>query len=206
MFGWKEARQQGAWFVTAVDSAHESGGVEVGDRILTLIRRSALRGGRNASSSASAVRRRPLPAGRRAQRSTDRKDAHGVGRPEEAWTLPGLLFHEPHLVLRWRVHWPRATRRPRRTGGVRGSHDDRRGMGERRRHRGSAISSSRFTSSSALISFRSFPTGRRLTGAWKWSVILGYCIAMVPPVLTWWLEGTLLIAGLSGSGRARDES
>src|SRR4029450_6028458 len=47
--------------------------------------------------------------------------------------------------------------------------------------------------------FSIFPTGRRLTGAWKWIVILGYCIGMVPPLLTWWLEGTLLLAGLAAA-------
>ena len=47
--------------------------------------------------------------------------------------------------------------------------------------------------------FLIFPTGRRLTGTWKWILVLGYCIALVPPVLTWWLEATRLIGDVSSA-------
>jgi hypothetical protein len=47
--------------------------------------------------------------------------------------------------------------------------------------------------------FSIFPTGRQLTGAWKWMLAFGYAIAMVPPVLTWWLEGTMLLGGIGGA-------
>jgi hypothetical protein len=44
--------------------------------------------------------------------------------------------------------------------------------------------------------FSIFPTGRQLRGLWKWAIVLGYCVGLVPPLITWSLEGTALIAGL----------
>ena len=49
--------------------------------------------------------------------------------------------------------------------------------------------------------FSIFPTGRRLTRTWKWILVLGYGIALVPPVLTWWLEATRLIGGVSSAAQ-----
>ena len=198
-FGWSEARQRAAWFVTAVDSGGTtSGGVEVGDRILTL------NGAPPFGEGGTHLHRRVLSVGDSYQLAVDR-NGERIERTLTVSAGPARLGH--YLVyffmsLIWScVGVFIGLARP----------DDR----VARVAFGAAMTTGVGWANVAVIEgpnlflplhvvlgahfFSIFPTGRRLTGAWKWSLMLGYCIAMVPPVLTWWLEGTLLIAGLSAA-------
>jgi eukaryotic-like serine/threonine-protein kinase len=47
--------------------------------------------------------------------------------------------------------------------------------------------------------FSIFPSGRRLTGLWKWGLVLGYLIALFPVSLVWWLQTTFVLQGVAGA-------
>jgi hypothetical protein len=47
--------------------------------------------------------------------------------------------------------------------------------------------------------FSRFPTGRPVTGLWRWLLILAYVVAAVPMALAWSLQTTLLARGVPGA-------
>jgi len=198
-FGWQEARQGREWVVAAIDSPEvASSGIEVGDRIV------ALNGAPPAPMGGTNLHRRQLSIGDRYQLTVDRQSQRiattlGVSAGQ---TRLGHYLTYFFMSLTWcAVGVFIGLARP----------DDR----VARVAFGAAFTTgwgwlilsviggpNLFLPLHVVLGvhfFSIFPSGRILTGAWKWILAAGYVIGMVPPALTWWLEATLLLRGVSGA-------
>ena len=198
-FGWREVRQGGAWVVAAIDSPDvASSGIEAGDRIV------ALNGAPPVPMGGTMPHRRQLSIGDQYQLEVDR-NGRRIKTTLSVSAGPTRLGRDLtyfFMSLTWcAVGVFIGLARP----------DDR----VARVAFGAAFTTgwgwlilsviggpNLFLPLHVVLGFHFFsifPTGRVLTGASKWILTLGYVIGMVPPALTWWLEATLALTGISGA-------
>ena len=197
-FGWIEARRAGGWFVVRVDPAGPAAGIlKEGDRLI------ALNGVPPLGRAGTRDHRRDILVGDAYQLAIDRMGERleptltvSLGPNELAtrltyffislvWCVVGLfigLARPEHPVARLAFGAAVAT---------------------------GFIFLGRFIQSGPLIFpfhvvlgfhfFSIFPTGRPVTGIWRWALILAYGVAAVTVALGWWLRVTLLAQGVPGA-------
>ena len=199
-FGWMEGRRPGGWFVGRVDPAGPAAGIlQEGDRLISLNGLPPFGGG------GLRVHRRDLRPGDTYQLVVDRQGT----RFETTLTVSAMHQLASRLTyffisLVWCV-----------VGLFIGL--------ARPEHRvarlafGAAITTGVGYLMTAVLGvggllhplhvvlgvhfFYSFPTGRPLTGIWRWVLIAAYGAAAVPMTLAWLVHATLLTQGVAGAAR-----
>jgi hypothetical protein len=193
--GWTEARRAGGWFVAGVDLAGPAAGhLENGDRLISLNGVAPLRDG------GSRVHRRKLSAGEAYRLAIERQGqrleaALIVAEGPRDLSTP-LLYYFVSLV--WcavglfigfaRPEQPVA----RLAFGA--------AVGTGLVFLGGFIPSpfllGPFHIVLGLHFFLLFPSGRTVTGIWKWILVFAYGVAAVPVALSWWFEAVLFSGGV----------